>query len=292
MNAVKRLSLGPRPAMLALAVLLLVLAGLAARYLFDRRPVPPVCVVISPTEGPVKGLESAEYVYEWRLPEGGSQMLAVFTSSDWEAGPVGTLSLGAADIADTYGRIVCRDVRPEAEEYFARYGYHVPPIIIYRSQEAYVRGKDVLSWFNSKGDYVPGEWDYSMPRGRLIGGSRCSTIKGTRNDGSIAFEWRWNGKQYEKVVGTMPVTASAVVVLFTYEQFGLFPDGRFLSDVNPAIACAEGRAAQVTWWSMRNSGVVLECPGVSGEERLVHLPKGRIWFEIVTYGEYDCSYGE
>jgi len=289
MNAVKRLFLRPRTIALALAAVLLVLTGMAAGYLlFDRRPVRPVCVVISPAEGPVKGLKSAEYVYEWRLPEGGSEILAVFTGSDWEAGPVGVLSLGLATIADTYGRIVCRNVTPEAQEYFGRSFYHIPPVIIYRPQEAYVTGQDVVSWFDSKGDYVLEDWRYSMPRGRLIGGSPCSTIKGTRKDGSLVFEWRWNGKQYEKMLGAVPVTASAVVVLFADERCGR----TFASDINPAIACAQAKAVKVTWCSEYTVGVVLEYPGMSGEERLVRLPKGRIWFEIASYEEYDCSYGE
>lgn len=283
-----------RPLAVALTCLLLASLGFLAYYSLALPALEPICVIYADTNGILKGLDCADIVYEWQGPGGGSQRLAVFYGSDWEAGPLGTLSLGAAHIAAMYGHAVCSEVTPQAEAFLSEHEVSLPTI--YRSSDTYINNGDARSWFVSKETSGCEQIDLFTQRGHLLGGSVCSDIAGVQSDGYEAFAWHWNGAQYERVIGATRIPASAVVVLFTGGGFldsGSFPGGLLASDGDRAVACAEGRALEVQWWhrGVFEAPLVLEYPSTSGEGRLVHLPKGRIWFEILAENDA-CSVGE
>lgn len=250
----------------------------------------PICVMYDSIGEDSVGLTEADEVYEWFRPLDSPQGLAVFTGEDWEAGPVGTLSLGAADIALLYGRAVCSEVTRQARDYLDASEYRT---LLIQEADGTVTGAGAKEGF--------GDAPHKPIHGRPVGRGnldpdaiQAKGLAGTYPGGHVAFSWRWNGKEYERTIGSKTVTATAVVVFYTFDQgepTGFFPDGVLHTMMDRAVVAAEGRVAEVTWTRYPGwyAPVTLEDWSSPFNDLRVGLPPGRIWYEIVT-NECVCSF--
>jgi len=252
-----------------------------------REPFDPVCVVYDSITEESVGLDKAHSVYEWFRQADTPQGVAVFTGSDWEAGPVGSLSYGAAHISAMYGKVVCSTVLPRAEEFLPR-----TTLLVRAAEKPNATAADARSAFAMAGPNALTSWDPQAAGGHLYSDARAAdSLTVSREDGSELFSWRWNGEAYERSIGIVTATASAVVVLYADEEsVGVPPDGILGDMQGRAVVVGDGRVIEPKWARYPGWYDMLGLEDWSTDRGMrVGLPPGRVWYEIVTY-DCICSY--
>lgn len=266
---------------LLLGAVVFVVAVGRIRASMDRLPY-PVCVMIS--EYPnllVRGVEDAAIVYEWLEVDGSTRLLAVFTRrTDSLIGPVAPLGLGGADLAYTYGAVVCSAVEPKTQAYIRG---QMTPLMVHEAAEKYVTTDQSLQNLESLRYRLLPEENYMMKRGSAkAGGSPAPVVVGKKDDGTEVFRWDWDGRRYRRKVGDSTVGVSALVILHALDVDtgpDAFPDGAFRADGERAFIYAGGRGTQASWIRRLFPGpIVLQMGDIVGAP----LPRGPVWFHILA----------
>lgn len=275
-----------KAALLGLLLVLVAAAGVVA-YRAWAAPLPyPICVMMAEYPGDREerpmGLDRADIVFEWVDESGAGRFLAVFTRDPGSpVGPVSPLSLGGLDLARPYGCVVCSGLGPDARAYLSSYR---GDLLVQETGERYVRLREVARQLDRRGQDVSPATGWQLRRGSCRGGAPAPEVVGGKADGTEVFRWRWDGRHYEREVGSETVRAQAVVILFADEGSGPldsrdFPHGVLAGEGGRALLHAGGREIPIAW--TRRFGEPLALEEGPGRPSPVPLPPGHTWVHVV-----------